>query len=468
MNRFNILADYNASMFVEFLKSNENLLTKKFTLFVPSDFYIEAYAQSLGLSAYFLLQIPIFQEILLNHITFDHLDQNKKNRFITLANTSFVFNPKEQAIDDVRGNIYGIKLFDKITAKYEHLDFDAYELKGLLIQNQSPFSWLEELPKDPFQHLVKVGDIKGKDVINLCKSSSKIASKCTQDFYVRLLKDLNINLTGDQNPKIEYEQFHTNPMLWMLINHQYKNWSFPMLSNHPDLTWSIIQTFPLKPWDWATLSRHPIITLEIIQSHKNLRKAWDWVNVSRNPNITWEIVQENSDMPWNWLGLSKNPNITWEIIKENPDMPWDWAELSGNINITEEIVEDNIDLEWNWPILSKNPNITWNFVRAHLDKHWVYGNLSFNPNITPDIIEANIGQHWNWANMSKNPSMTFEYVKAHPTRNWNWMLLSENPAITWEIVQANPNEAWNYQFLMLNPNITWEIIQRNIDKPWWN
>ena len=100
------------------------------------------------------------------------------------------------------------------------------------------------------------------------------------------------------------------------------NSSFPCyISQHPNITWDIIQDNSDYPWNWDWISRNPNITWDIIQA--NLDKPWDWEFISCNSSITWDIIQTNPDKPWDWSGISRNSNITWDIIRDNPNKPWD-------------------------------------------------------------------------------------------------------------------------------------------------
>ena len=62
-------------------------------------------------------------------------------------------------------------------------------------------------------------------------------------------------------------------------------------------------------------------------------KSWDWNGLSENPNITFDIVQSYPEQPWKWgmYGLSENPNITFDIVLAHPDKSWDWISLSNVI-----------------------------------------------------------------------------------------------------------------------------------------
>jgi len=86
------------------------------------------------------------------------------------------------------------------------------------------------------------------------------------------------------------------------------------------------------------MSQHPNVTWDIIQEHPDLE--WAPYSVSFNPNITWDIVMDNPQYPWNNIGLSQNPNITWDIVEQYPNGPqdkkeyntsfWNYKYLSGN------------------------------------------------------------------------------------------------------------------------------------------
>jgi hypothetical protein len=77
------------------------------------------------------------------------------------------------------------------------------------------------------------------------------------------------------------------------------------------------------------ISRNPSITIEIIKAcmiqgdlYNGLYHNWSWGDLSEHPNITWEIIQANPDLPWCWFSVCKNPNITIKIILENPNYDW--------------------------------------------------------------------------------------------------------------------------------------------------
>jgi len=455
---FNVLDKFKASIFVDFLQKLN--LKPGFTVFIPSDLYIKFYAKSFKVSIDFLYKSPIFLNIIKNHITYDNLPLKKKTRFITLSNTFFVFNStsSDPVIDDVRGEQFGIKLSEKIITD----QFTAYLIKGILIQNQEPFSFLEDLPKDPFQYLILVGNFKSKDILQLCNLSKNISAKCTDALYINLLKRLNID-PGD-NAKETYTEFVTNPLIWMLKNHPDKPWGWQELSRNPSITWQFIKENPDKPWNWNYLSENPSITWQFIK--ENPDKNWNWNYMSANPSITWEIVQKNIDLPWDWIWLSTNPSITWQIVQDNLDKDWDWYSLSENPFITWQNIQQNPDENWNWDYLSENPNITWQNVQDNPYRPWNFTYLSKNPNITWQIVQDNPDEPWNWYGLSRNPSITWQIVQDNPDKPWQWSALSENPNITWQIVQDNPNKLWNWYRLSLNPGITWEDVIKNLDKPW--
>jgi hypothetical protein len=83
-------------------------------------------------------------------------------------------------------------------------------------------------------------------------------------------------------------------------------------------------------------------------------QCFQYVLDNPSVNITWEIVQAYPLIDWNYLNLSSNPNITWEIVEANPDKPWNYDRLSSNPNITRDIVDANPDKPWNYFKLSKN------------------------------------------------------------------------------------------------------------------
>jgi len=465
---FSSLTNYKANIFLSIVEKLN--LKPGFTIFVPNDLYVKFYAKSFSVSVDFLEKSPIFVDIVRNHITYDKLSYNTKQKITTLSNKSFVFNStsKDPVIDDVRGDTFGIKLNNKVVTN----QFTAYLIKGILIQDQNPFSFLEELPKDPFQHMILVGGFKGKDILQLCNLSNNIRKKCTDSLFKNLLEKLNIEINEDKSAEEIYTEFTQNPLQWMVKHHPDKDWrwywlsenksitlefiksnpSYPWedFSSNPNITWEFVKSISEDYWDWHELSRNPAITWEIVQANPN--EPWDWYFLSLNPNITWQIVQENPDEDWSWNFLSSNPNITWQIMQDNPNEHWDWDFLSGNPSITWKTVEDNLDKPWDWSTLSKNPTIDFEFVKNHPNNNWDWSALSENKAITWNIIEANPDKPWTLGGLSRNTNTTWEFVLAHPNKQWKWTALSKNPSITWENIQANLDKPWNWEELSLKEN----------------
>lgn len=73
---FNVLDNLKASIFGHFLQKLD--LEPGFTIFVPTDKIIKAYAKHYEVSVDFLLKSPSFVNIMKNHITYDKLVPNKK------------------------------------------------------------------------------------------------------------------------------------------------------------------------------------------------------------------------------------------------------------------------------------------------------------------------------------------------------------------------------------------------------
>ena len=94
--------------------------------------------------------------------------------------------------------------------------------------------------------------------------------------------------------------------------------------------WKFIEDNLDKPWDWNSLSEHPNITFDIVQSYPKQPWKWGMYGLSENQNITFDNVLAHPDKPWEWNGLSRNPNITFDIVLAHPDKPWNWNDLSQN------------------------------------------------------------------------------------------------------------------------------------------
>lgn len=114
----------------------------------------------------------------------------------------------------------------------------------------------------------------------------------------------------------------------------YLNWSnLRKISQHPNLSWNIIQHIPIRALHWDEISKHR--------------------------NITWEIIQNNRHLPWNWCNISENPNITHEIIANNPKEAWNYRHnVSCNPNTdVEHVIDDATWEEWSMETIHSNRNI---------------------------------------------------------------------------------------------------------------
>lgn len=526
--------------FIQTISQNINQNNNQYmTLFIPSDFYINAYAKHLNISVEFLLKSNGFYDILANHITYTPLTANKKQRFVSLSNTSFVFDPINMVIDDVRSNIYGIKInkADDVDVNLDsHLDLNLnstttnYYIEGILIQNQSPFSFLEELPKDPFQHLLTVGEFHSKDIYQICNISKTISQKCTDDVYRRLLQKLKIPIDPNLSLKDQYENYAKNPFVWMVYRYPNNAWNWTLIGRNPSVTeylilaaidlpknnvyfeiaiasnpnldWNFIKTtFDMSKWPFYLQSKNPNITYEIIKNEPQY--AWDWENFMTNPSLTLDIINKYKQEKWDWRQLSHNPNLTLEFINRNIDKSWDWFALSSNPIITWKFVEKNKQIKWYWDGLAKNPTIhkdkpnlwleqfekelypsyyklsehpyvTWEFIqknqnKMHSNRDWSFETLSKNLTIPLNVIFSNLELGWDWSAVSERKDVTFEIVLSNLDLPWDWHYISAKPEINWQIVESNPKLAWSYFGLSLNPSITFDDIQSNIDRKWsWN
>ena len=250
------------------------------------------------------------------------------------------------------------------------------------------------------------------------------------------------------------------------------------LIRHPSITLDIVLKIPRHIiYDYIDLSQHPNITWDIIQDNKDI--PWNWKYISLNPNITFEIIQENPSHSWDWHNISKNPNITWKIIQDNKYKPWDWSGVSQNPNITWDIIINNLEKKWDIPNIFKHPNITWDMIQILVIKYNIVINnynliyISQNPNITVEIIKENMNYKWPCEWLSENPNMTMEFILENLDKNWSWYDLSKNPNITFDDIKKtlDPHKAnscnWVWEKLSNNPNITWDIVNKNPQYNWY-
>jgi hypothetical protein len=283
------------------------------------------------------------------------------------------------------------------------------------------------------------------------------------------------------------------------------NWNYFYLSENPNISINIVNSFLLKRWNWydlaknidwydiinnpyipwcfRSISQNDSITLDIIKSNPtfpteemtyppiNYNRGhfrWFWDLICRNPKIiTWDILQNNPEIKLDIKGLSKNPSITCDIIQSNTHLDWCWESLSSNPNLTTEFIKKNIDKAWDWNELNKHPAIIPIIRYKKIRKHYLRPfYLSWNPSLTIDIIKSfpKLLKTWDWYEISAHKNMTWEIICENSNLPWNWSSVSANPNVTWEIIKANPDKKWDYYDMTHNPNVTIDIILNNIYK----
>jgi len=149
--------------------------------------------------------------------------------------------------------------------------------------------------------------------------------------------------------------------------------------SHPEIQWS---------WDIVTL--HPQVTWDIVQQHPQF--PWSYKFLSRNPTITWEVVQQHYLRPWNHRKMvSHNPNITWEHIRQHErfyrERLVDFYQLfPRNPNFTFALFQQVRLFAMNH--VSANSNITWEQINSHPKYEWDYQSfVTYNDNATAEIVK---------------------------------------------------------------------------------
>jgi hypothetical protein len=131
--------------------------------------------------------------------------------------------------------------------------------------------------------------------------------------------------------------------LWIqyVFEHPEKPWSWSALSNNPNVTPELAETYPDNPW------HHDLVQYKIDKTFFGLEIS----------EYTWDFVKDFSDEDVDWYWVSIHPALTWDIVKENLHRPWDWAQLSRQNFINWFIVNENQDMPWDWTALSENPMV---------------------------------------------------------------------------------------------------------------
>lgn len=162
------------------------------SLFVPTDRVLRFVADSVKIPVVKLGKLSVFKDIILNHhviaIDVDH------NEIISINNNTFAFNG--MYLDD--NARFTIKKKLKVDVNGQMVD--VYIINGLLVTDEQKAklqsTYLETLPYDLFLKLVETGEIRGKDLINLCNTSTKLQLYCTdrnEALFRKLIKSEGIN-----------------------------------------------------------------------------------------------------------------------------------------------------------------------------------------------------------------------------------------------------------------------------------
>jgi hypothetical protein len=111
---------------------------------------------------------------------------------------------------------------------------DVQSNQAYITENDNNINFLEQIPYDVFVSLVRKGEIRGKSLINLCQTSSKLNSYCNRSFTIsngqiltkylfrQLLADAGITYPESQDPQqvyinySKYRGFSTAALLELL------------------------------------------------------------------------------------------------------------------------------------------------------------------------------------------------------------------------------------------------------------
>lgn len=111
--------------------------------------------------------------------------------------------------------------------------------------DRSKINLLEKLPRDVFKHMVEVGEISGKDLINLCNSSPKLRVYCLadkvggvngqiiqkQEIYSLALEKMGIKILPKDDPASLYSKLSSGMQLWFSTEEMSKPFAYPEMNN---------------------------------------------------------------------------------------------------------------------------------------------------------------------------------------------------------------------------------------------
>lgn len=281
-------------------------------------------------------------------------------------------------------------------------------------------------------------------------------------------------------------------------------WDYWKLSQHPELTWAVIERLAHKGWNWAAVSQHSGLVFEFVRAHPE--KAWDWRALGDHPNISLEDIAAHPEYfwkfrtravpmsilkhtpeykrniyealfvpwgtifgdvggKWNWGRLSQRRDLTWKDIVEHPEVPWDYEYLTTRDDLTLKIVAKLPEKPWAWR------RLTWLFAKKDYgllltfpDKPWDYDWLSHQKDLDWDVF-------WEWhakrAPPAKSATLGEPDRQAHTKTNqpsaWNYAAL-----FAWsgnkDLLIRLPEVPWDFKKKNLYKRLSWETIQECMEK----
>lgn len=214
--------------------------------------------------------------------------------------------------------------------------------------------------------------------------------------------------------------------------------------------------------EWKLVSCHPYLPVSLVQSHPHL--PWDWNAMSRNSfeKIKTLLILFPSK-EWDWHYLSSSLPVG--FIQNHPFLNWKQDKLNRRKYSFERLYTSlhfaliNHQMPWNWTELSRHPYVTMDHVFRYPFLQWdieyILSHRSFHDYHLPYIRHSNRNYHL----LSKNPYNTLSIVRTHIKKPWDWSELAQNCAFRPQSVYRHRHELplWRWDLSLRNPQLTWDF-----------
>lgn len=189
------------------------------------------------------------------------------------------------------------------------------------------------------------------------------------------------------------------------------------LSEHPDLTLSIIKKYSNVAWNFNSMMYLPQFNMDWVEAFPS--QYWDWNELSMRASI--DDVNKHPNLFWNWRLLSQK--FSHDVIMNNPHHPWDFTCMNIRPITTEHVpffrfFKHKIP-QWKWHEHARR--ITWSVLKETIDLPWAWYidevHVTTDEFLPDDIwIPMMFIDLCNWIDLTIN--VHIDIINEYPTLPW--------------------------------------------------